>query len=267
MCQNSAVRVRWLSGPLVVLVAGLSGCVPEADPNVLDVDAADFAPHTTPAQLAAAGTVTIGVTGNDVDDDNVPVGFEAELGKMIAGALGLAPHQISWVQTDALNHERLIEDGHVDLVIAAMPMTERSREIVEFAGPYYVGYVAALAAETDSDDARLCATAEISYLVDSADAIGTVRDCVDGLTDGAVDTVLAPDLVLAPETTAHLSLDATDLGPVSYGIGLRKGDADLRAFVNGVLETIAEDGRWAAAWGSTLEPELGAAEPPALESY
>jgi glutamate transport system substrate-binding protein len=265
MCQNSAVRVRWLSGLLLVVAAGVSGCVPEADPNVRDVEATDFAPHTTPAELAAAGMVTIGVTGNDVDESNVPGGFEAELGRMIAGALGIADHEIVWVQTDALNSERLIEDGQVDLVIAAMPMTERSLEIVDFAGPYYVGEVAMLAASTETDAERVCATAEIAHQVPSAEAVGTIRKCVDQLGDGTVDAVLAPDLVLAAEETAHLTLDDTDLGPLSYGIGLRKGDAALRAFVNGVLAAIAEDGRWAAAWAATLEPELGAAEPPPLD--
>lgn len=264
MCQNSAVRVRWVGGPLLLAVA-LVGCVPEADPNLVDVGPTDFAPHTTPAELAAAGTVTIGVTGNDVDESNVPVGFEAELGRMIAGALGIADHQIAWVQTDSLNHERLIEDGHADLVIAAMPMTERSWEIVDFAGPYYAGQVATLATSTETDAERVCATAEISHLVTSTETVGTLRDCVDRLTEGAVDTVLAPDLALAPEVNSHLTLGDAGIGSLSYGVGMAKSDGDLRSFVNDVLATVVDDGRWAAAWTSTLEPVLGPADPPPLQ--
>jgi glutamate transport system substrate-binding protein len=262
MCQNSAVRMRWVGG--LLLAAMLSGCVPEADPNVVDVSTTDFVPHGTPARLAAAGTVTIGITGNDVDDSNVPVSFEAELGRMIAGGLGIADHEISWVQTDSLNHERLIEDGHVDLVIAAMPMTDHSREIVDFAGPYYVGQVATLAASTETDSERICATAEIGHLVASADAVGTIGDCIGQLTDGSVDAVLAPDLLLAPEATSHLTLGDAELGSLSYGIGMVKGDNELRTFVSDILATVAEDGRWAAAWTSTLEADLGPAEPPPL---
>lgn len=264
MCQNSAVHMRQLGGLLLVMTAGLSGCAPEPDPNLLDVGATDFAPHSTPAQLAAARAITIGITGNDVDEDNSPVSFEAELGKMIAGALGIAAHKISWVQTDALNHERLIEDGHVDLVIAAMPMTERSLEIVDFAGPYHVGRVATLSGSADTE--RVCATAEIGHLVPAATVVGTVRDCTDALVDGSVDTVLAPDLVLAAEATSHLRIGDTDFEPLNYGIGLRKGDDDLRSLVTEVLATVAEDGRWEAAWTSTLEPVLGAANPPPLGS-
>lgn len=266
MCQNSAVHMRRLGGLLLVLTAGLSGCAPEPDPNLLDVGATDFAPHSTPAQLAAARAITIGITGNDVDEDNVPVSFEAELGKMIAGALGIAAHEISWVQTDALNHERLIEDGHVDLVIAAMPMTERSLEIVDFAGPYHVGRVATLGGSAEDDAERVCATAEIGHLVPAATVVGTVQDCTDALVDGSVDTVLAPDLVLAAEATSHLRIGDTDFEPLNYGIGLRKGDDDLRSLVTEVLATVAEDGRWEAAWTSTLEPVLGAANPPPLGS-
>lgn len=265
MCQNSAVRARWIGGLLLTLAVGLSGCVSEDDPNLLDVDATDFAPHTTPARLAAAGTVTIGVTGNDLDEDNVPAGFEAELGKMIAGALGVADHEISWVQTDALNHERLIEDGHVDMVIAAMPVSDRSLEIVDFAGPYYVGRIATLSASTETAAEQVCATAEIGHLVTSPDVVGTVGECLDALRGGSVDAVLAPDLVLAAETTSHLTVGDADLGSVSYGVGMVKGDDALRSFVEEVLATIAKDGRWAAAWASTLEPVLGPAEPPPLD--
>ena len=266
MCQNSAVHMQRLGGLLLVLTAGLGGCTPESDPNLLDVGATDFARHSTPAQLAAAGTITIGITGNDVDEDNVPVSFEAELGKMIAGALGIAAHEISWVQTDALNHERLIEDGHVDLVIAAMPMTDRSLEIVDFAGPYHVGEVAALSGSGEAEAERVCATAEIGHLVPAATVVGTVQDCMDALADGTIGAVLAPDLVLAAQATSHLRIVDTDFEPVTYGIGLRKGDDDLRSFVTDVLATVAEDGRWEAAWASTLEPVLGAAEPPPLTS-
>ncbi|HEX6337871.1 MAG TPA: transporter substrate-binding domain-containing protein [Jiangellaceae bacterium] len=260
------MHTRRLGGLLLVLTAGLSGCTPESDPNLLDVGATDFAPHSTPAQLAAAGNVTIGITGNDLDEDDVPVSFEAELGKMIAGALGIAPHEISWVQTDALNHERLIEDGHVDLVIAAMPITDRSLEIVDFAGPYHVGGVAVLSGSAEPETERICATAEIGDLVPDVAIVGTAQDCVAVLTDGTVDAVLAPDLVLAAEVTSHLRIGDTESEPLAYGIGLRKGDDDLRSFVTDVLATVADDGRWQAAWASTLEPVLGAAEPPPLES-
>ncbi len=259
------MRVRWAIALSLLSAAILAGCSAETDPNVLDVNATDFAAHSTPARLAAAETVTIGITGNDVDESGVPTGFEAELGRMIAGALGIADHQITWVETDALHHERLIEDRVVDMVIAAMPMTDRSREIVDFAGPYYTGQVATLTASIETGDEQTCATAEIAHLATAPDAVGTLHDCVDQLTDGTVATVLAPDLALAPATTSHLTLGETDLGPLDYGVGMVKADDELRAFVTDVLATVAEDGRWASAWTSTLEPILGPAEPPPLE--
>jgi glutamate transport system substrate-binding protein len=255
------VRVRRVAG-LLALAVGLGGCVAEDDPNVLDVSPADFPPHSTMARLAGAETVTIAVTGAEVDADGSPIGFEPELGRILAGALGIESHQIGWVQTDALNHERLIEDGQADLVIAAVPVRERSLEIIDFAGPYHVGRVVTLSASAGTDAPRLCATVEISYLVDSAASTGTAHDCLDLLRAGEVDVVAAPDLVLAAEATSHLALGDAGLEPVGYGIGLAKGDEELRAFVDDVLETIAADGRWAAAWASTLEPVLGPAEPP-----
>jgi glutamate transport system substrate-binding protein len=125
--------------------------------------------------------------------------------------------------------------------------------------------VATLSGSAGADAERVCATAEIGHLVPAATVVGTVQDCTDALVDGSVDTVLAPDLVLAAEATSHLRIGNADFEPLTYGIGLRKGDDDLRSFVTDVLATVAEDGRWEAAWASTLEPVLGAAEPPALE--
>jgi glutamate transport system substrate-binding protein len=247
---------------LLALAVGVGGCVAEDDPNVLDVSPADFPPHSTMARLAGAETVTIAVTGDELDDDGSPIGFEPELGRILAGAMGIESHQIGWVKTDAVNHERLIEDGHADLIIAALPVNERSLEIIDFAGPYHVGHVATLSASSETNGQRLCATAEIGYLLDSAAGTGTAEECLDQLRAGEVDVVAAPDLVLAGEVTSHLALGDAGLESVGYGIGLAKGDEELRAFVDDVLDTIATDGRWAAAWASTLEPVLGPANPP-----
>ena len=67
----------------------------------------------------------------------MPVGFDVEIGKIIAGALGIAPEDIEWVETVSANREPFIENGQVDIVVATYTINDKRKEVVDFAGPYF----------------------------------------------------------------------------------------------------------------------------------
>jgi glutamate transport system substrate-binding protein len=267
------VRIPRLAGVLGGLVLALTGCLGADDPNLLDVEAADFPTHSTMYRLADAGSITVGITGTEQDADSAPQGFEVELAVMIAGALGIPDHAVTWVQTEATEHERLIEDGFVDIVLAAFPIGERSRLIVDFAGPYHVGGAALLAPARGAagPPAVVCATPDVVAALPEEGYDEVIRaryaDCVEHLESGRVEAVIAPDLVVVPELSERFTLAGDRLTSEPYGVGLAKGDDEFRGFLNDILQAVAADGRWDAAWESTAGTVLGPAEPPPVDRY
>lgn len=268
------MRIPRLAGVLGGgLVLALTGCLGEDDPNLLDVEAADFPAHSTMHRLTDAGSITVGITGTERDADGAPLGFEVELAVMIAGALGIPDHAVTWVQTEPTEHERLIEDGFVDIVLAAFPIDDRSRQIVDFAGPYHVGGAAVLgpARAAAGPPAAVCATPDVVAALpeEGYDEVIHARyaECVEQLESGRVDAVIAPDLVVVPELRDRFALAGDRLTTEAYGVGLAKGDDEFRGFLNDVLQTVAADGRWDAAWESTAGTVLGPAEPPPVDRY
>ena len=94
------------------------------------------------ADLAEAGTITIGTKFAQplfglAGPDGIPVGFDIEIGKIIAGQLGIAAENIEWVETVSANREPFIQSGEVDIVIATYTINDKRKEVVSFAGPYY----------------------------------------------------------------------------------------------------------------------------------
>ncbi len=255
----------------------LIACSADADPNLAEVGPDDFPAHSTMQRIAGSETIRIGVTGNDLDADDVPLGFEVELGQMIAGALGIPAHEITWVQTEPTEHERLVEDGFVDVLMAGFAIDDQSLEIVDFAGPYHIGgqalvvpVGAADASGTMDASGTICTTADVADTLEPAEAdilVERYAECVSRLRAGDVDGLSAADLTAAGEVDDQLTVLDDRPTEEAYGIALAKGDDEFRDFLNDVLEAAVADGRWAAAGSSTAEPVLGPADPPALDRY
>src|SRR5690606_37123310 len=104
--------------------------------------AAEFEAGTTMADLNEAGSITIGTKFDQPlfglkGLDGKPVGFDVEIGKIIASELGIAEDKINWVETVSANREPFIQNGEVDIVIATYTINDKRKEVISFAGPYY----------------------------------------------------------------------------------------------------------------------------------
>jgi glutamate transport system substrate-binding protein len=101
-----------------------------------------FAAGSTMEKLSKAGTIKIGTKFDQplfgqVGLDGKPIGFDVEMGKLIAAKLGIAADKIEWSETVSANREPFIEQGKVDLVIATYTINDKRKQVVSFAGPYY----------------------------------------------------------------------------------------------------------------------------------
>jgi glutamate transport system substrate-binding protein len=134
-------------------VAGLilAGCASEAGneaeeaaENTAEVqEDVEFEAGTTMAELNEAGTVTVGTKFDQpgfglLNPDGVPEGFDVEIAKIVAAELGIAAEDIEWTETVSANREPFIQNGQVDFVVATYTINDTRKQVVDFAGPYYV---------------------------------------------------------------------------------------------------------------------------------
>ena len=289
-------RRLFLSGTVGAAAAlGLAACGGGGDeePEVAEVDTADFPEGSTMAKLADAGKITIGTKFDQplfgqAGPDGKPVGFDVEIGKILAGALGIDADGIEWTETVSANREPFIENGQVDIVVATYTINDTRKEVVDFAGPYYVAGQA-LMVLVDNEDitgedslagkkvASVEGSTPAQYILDNhpdAELVNfdTYSNCVTALINGQVDVVTTDNVILAgfvesDPDNLKLVNDGETFTDEPYGVGLAKGDDDFRAFLNDTLEAAYEDGSWAKAWEDTSGVVLPTPDPPAVDRY
>jgi glutamate transport system substrate-binding protein len=117
-------RSRVAAQAFAVVAVGalaLSACGSDSDGGSADVaDAPKFAAGSTMAKLADAGKITIGTKFDQPGFglkalSGKPEGFDVEVGKIIAGKLGIAADKITWKETISAVREDAIEKSEVDV--------------------------------------------------------------------------------------------------------------------------------------------------------
>ncbi|MFC9561594.1 glutamate ABC transporter substrate-binding protein [Agromyces sp. NPDC056965] len=269
-------------------LAGCSGsggdsAEPTAEP------APTFEAGTTMAKLSEAGKVTIGTKFDQplfglVGPDGVPVGFDVEIAKIIASELGIDEENIEWVETVSANREPFIENGQVDFVVATYTINDKRKEVISFAGPYYMAGQSILVL-ADNDDIKseddlvgqpVCSVtgstpaAKLAEIGAEPVLTDTYSNCLEPLRSGAVVAVSTDNVILAglaAQNEGEFKVVGEPFTEEPYGIGLTKDDTDFRMWINDVLEKSYEDGRYEEAWNSTAGTVLPFVEPPAPDRY
>jgi glutamate transport system substrate-binding protein len=273
------------------LVLAACGGDDGADAEPADVSADDFPEGSTMARLAEAGSITVGTKFDQplfglVGPDGTPVGFDVEIAKIIAADLGIAADDIDWVETISANREPFIQDGQVDIVVATYTINDDRKEIVDFAGPYYVAGQTIMVLESNTDingpddlaGKTVCSVEgstpaeniRTNYPEAELSLTGAYSDCLEPLRNGQVDALSTDNVILSgfvDQNPDEFKLVGEPFTEEPYGIGLSKGDDEFRNFINDVLEASYEDGRWADAWEATAGAVLETPEPPAVDRY
>ncbi|MFP5334823.1 MAG: glutamate ABC transporter substrate-binding protein [Actinomycetes bacterium] len=264
-----------------------------AEPTVAET--AEFEAGTTMAELADAGSMTVGTKFDQpgfglANLEGVPEGFDVEIAKIIAGKLGISPENIEWVETPSAVREEVIERGEVDMVVATYTINDKRKERISFAGPYYVaGQQLMVTSDNDTitgpddlkanPDAKVCSVTGSTpsenikeYLAsDDQLVLFDVYDkCADALRTGQVDVVTTDNVILlgfVSESDGEFKLVGDQFTEEPYGIGITKGDTAFCEFINETLQEAAESGAYEEAWNSTAGEVEGSQTPelPELE--
>jgi glutamate transport system substrate-binding protein len=285
------MRIALVAAAAVSALA-LAGCAggggDETEPTE-EAAAPTFEAGTTMADLAEAGKITVGTKFDQplfgqVGPDGVPVGFDVEIAKIIASELGIDEENIEWVESVSANREPFIENGQVDIVVATYTINDKRKEVVSFAGPYFLAGQSIMVL-ADNEDIKseddlvgqpVCSVSgstpaeklvEIGALPELTDGYDK---CLEPLRQGKVVAVSTDNVILAglvAQNEGEFKVVGEPFTEEPYGIGLTKDDTDFRMWINDVLEEAYEDGRYEEAWNSTAGTVLPYVEPPAPDRY
>ena len=281
--------MRFKRSKVLVVAAGLSlalaacgeaggdGDGESVDVEVTENAADNFEDGTRMKELAEAGEITIGVKfdqpgiGFKGAADDMPVGFDPEMGKIMAASLGIAAEDIIWKETISDNREPFLESEEVDLVIASYSITDDRRQVVGQAGPYYItGQQMLVRSDSDIETLEDVEGQEVcsvtgSTSLENAEAEGakprgfdTYSECVDQVLNGTVEAMTTDGAILlgyAAENPEELKVVVEPFSEERYGIGYSKDSPEMCQWINDTIEQAYEDGTWEEAFQATLGGE------------
>ena len=300
-------RRRWMSFAVLLLAVSLvaAGCGDDDDEETTDTTASgqsqttpSFAAGTTMASLQSAGRIRIGVKydqpgfGQRNPTNNQVEGFDVEIGKLIAvglfgGTQDDVTSKIEFKEAISRNREPFIQNGDVDIVIATYTINDTRKQVVDFAGPYFIAHQDIMVKSSENsirsvDDLNgknVCSvkgsTSEKNVKEKAPNvnvlALDDYSKCTEALTDGRVVGVTTDAPILGgyvAQSAGAFKLVKAPFTDEPYGIGLKKGDDAFRAFLNDRLEAIYADGSWAQAFTATLgKLALDLPTPPPVNRY
>lgn len=245
-------------------------------------DEADIAANEWASKVKESGVLRVGGTRTsflfsqlDETDEGLR-GFDAGLYQLLARYIFGDETKFELTQVDSSTRESVLQSDQVDAVFATYSITDKRKEVISFAGPYYTSRQAVLvkAGNTeitgvDSLAGKTVATQSGSTGPDILAEFAPEAVVQEFENDLEARTALEQGRVDAYVTDYTLLLnaivknpDAYDIagdvfGPEdNYGIGLPL-DSDGVAFVNNFLKKIEEDGTWEKLWKISLGDRTG----------
>jgi len=289
-------RATGLVGAALALMLTLAACGGDddgGDGGGQVNQGASFAEGTTMARLKEAGTVKVGTKFDQPlfglkNLEGKPEGFDVEIAKLIAGEMGIAPDKVVFSEAVSANREPFIQQGKVDFVVATYTINDKRKQVVDFAGPYYEagqdimvakGNPEGIGGPDDLAGKKVCSVTgstpaeniRTNYPKAELTEFDVYSKCAEALKNGQVQAVTTDNVILLgliSQDEEAFELVGKPFTKEPYGIGLKKGDNEFRAFINDTLEKIEKDGRWKAAWDATAgKVATETPTPPAIDRY
>ncbi|MFJ5679821.1 glutamate ABC transporter substrate-binding protein [Streptomyces sp. NPDC093097] len=289
---------------LALLALAAAGCGRPGSPPAKGPDAAelphypvarDFSLPDSPTWTTAKrrGRLVIGVKedqpylGERDPATGTYSGFDIEIAKMMAAALGFPAHAVTFRTIASANRETALQNGQIDLYVGSYTINAKRKEQVGFAGPYYLAGQSLLVRRDETDihgpqdlaGRRVCTAAGSTpyqrLRADYPEAVVVSYDsysvCVDNLLTYQVDAVSTDDAILlgyAAKAPDQLKVVGRPFSKEPYGIGVRREDTALRLALDDALAEAVRNGTWRKAYEATLGVSgVPAPAPPPIDRY
>ena len=292
-------RVTTLAAAAIAAALALTGCAsaesndsaPEPEGTGFPVaESVEITGSPVFDRVAESGKIAIGIKedqpGFGMRDSmsGERSGFDIDLATWIAAELGVGADSIDFVLVPSQSREQSLQNGDVDLIIGMYTISDKRKELVDFAGPYMADGQSILvradndtiSGEADLAGHKVCSitgSTPIQYIKEHQPDAETVEfdnmaQCVEALTSEQVDAVSTDQALLIGYTTlvpGELKVVGERFTEEGFGIGLAKGNDSLRHYVN---ELLSENG---SVLESIFERNLGdsgtAFEQPQINDY
>ena len=177
-------------------------------------------------------------------------GFDVDLGQAVADKLGVKP---KFIEAISDNRIPFLEDGTADLILSTMTINEERVGQIEFSDPYYIAKGRILVKKDNREitgvdtlgGKNVCtalgSTYEATLKKQAPDAklklVDSYSECLESLQNGSVDAISTDDVILTGMIIQDdtLKLVGDELSQEPYGAGIKKGNTELKEFVNGVF--------------------------------
>ncbi|SFY39819.1 glutamate ABC transporter substrate-binding protein [Streptomyces atratus] len=208
--------------------------------------------------------------------DGKYTGFDVDVATYVAKELGYKAEDIVFKETKSADRETAIERGDVKFIAASYSINDERLQKVDFAGPYLLAHQDILVrADDDSikspadlNNKKLCSVAGSTSAKNVKDKLapkaqlqtyGGYSECLTGLENKAIDALTTDDSILAGYASQQnfqgkFKLAGFKMTNENYGIGLKKGDADLKKKVDAALTKMVSDGSWDKAVKDNFGP-------------
>ena len=273
--------------------SGGSGTDSGASAAVLEfpVNAApDLEGSPTLEAAKSAGTIRVGVKEDQpglgyldaISGDRT--GFDVDIARWIAAELGFSEDQIAFQTIPSANREQALVNGDIDYYVGTYSITDKRKQQIGFAGPYFItgqGLLVAadntdITSEKDLVGKTVCSATGSTPIQNIRDnfpdtkttEFDTYSQCVDALKDGSVDAVTTDQAILigyAAQEPEALKVVGEPFTEEKYGVGVPKDDAALRHYINKVFTDGGD------TWQKIFDADLGTSgisvEQPAVDDY
>ncbi|MFF3733565.1 glutamate ABC transporter substrate-binding protein [Streptomyces sp. NPDC002476] len=230
---------------------------------------------------SGSGKITIGIKIDQPGlglktPDGKYTGFDVDVATYVAKELGYDAKDIVFKETKSADRETAIERGDVKFIAATYSINDERLQKVDFAGPYLLAHQDILVrADDDSikspkdlNSKNLCSVAGSTSAQNVKDKLapkaelqtyGGYSECLTGLENKVIDALTTDDSILAgyasqKEFQGKFKLAGFKMTNENYGIGLKKGDADLKKKINDALTKMVSDGSWDKAVKDNFGP-------------
>jgi ABC-type amino acid transport substrate-binding protein len=237
------------------------------------------------AEIQRKGKVVIGVK-NDVPQFGLlnPAtrqveGFEIDMGRIIAERLGV---EAEFVEAVSANRIPFLNEDKVDLVLSTMTVNEERKREVDFSVVYYLagqtllvkagspitgvralndmrGSVCSASGSTSEQNIRAAAPAANITLQPQ------YSQCFQLLQNDQVQAVTTDDVILlgfAKTDPERFKLVGGTFSKEPYAVGIKKGRAGFKEFVDQVIRDVKGDGTWVELYDKWIEPITGTDQQP-----
>jgi glutamate transport system substrate-binding protein len=287
-----------LVGLVLALAAAAAGCGKTSETGSSTGTTAAVASNValtgspTFDRMKSRGKVVIGVKedqpnlGYKDPTTNQYSGFDIEMANLIAAQLGFGADKIEYKAIPSANREQAIMNGDVDYYVGTYSITDKRKEQVGFAGPYYIAGQDLLVRKDDTSitgpdtlaGKKVCSVTgstpiqKIKTEHPEAQVIEFEKysQCVDQVVNNQADAVTTDDAILkgyAAQQPDKLKVVGKTFSTEKYGVGVPKDDKALRDKINDIIAQAEQNGTWQKIYDSTLGKSGAPGTTPPLERY